>query len=210
MSANRFREYAAAGPLGMDPIYLTETEAYERVMGYRANHPYVVQSWYWLNDVAIPNMTQKSCSIERGPVVIEHEAIRLPNGLRLQYPGLKATESGYMWGLNNRVHNIYGGIVQENIVQALAGCVIKKQMVEIDKELGGVEFHEALTKGLEQTVKALGSVVHQVHDEILVISREKDADDVSDLMAEIMAKPMDWAPDLPLETEGGYSYCYDK
>lgn len=211
MSWRKFKDYAAAGPLGMDPMYFTDAEAYQRVSTYRANHPAVTGSWYWLNDVAIPSMMDRSCRLERGPVVIEHESILLPNGLRLQYPGLRPTEDGWTWGLNGRTHNIYGGIVQENIVQALAGCVIKEQMVRIDAELGGERFHRALTlDALDRAIDAKGSVVHQVHDEILVICRERDADDVLALMGEEMCRPIEWCPELPLESDGGYSYCYEK
>lgn len=219
MGHRKFRAYVATGPYGMDPIYLNEEEAFNTIQNYRRKHPWVKASWDWLTYVGLPALSDKGNDVERGPVILEHEQIRLPNGLALQYPNLVATEEGWVWGLNGKTHRIYGGIMQENIVQALAGVAIKEQMIEIDRELGGGTFAQELfakamtdaaVEQMKRQVQAKGAVVHQVHDEILAVCREQDAEDVAALMDEVMTTPLAWAPDLPLEVEGGYDYRYTK
>jgi DNA polymerase len=193
MGVDRFRDYAAAGPLGMDPIYLTETEAREAVYGYRRNNPWVKASWEWWDNFAFPMMASKNCNEDYKCIRLEHEAIVLPNEMRLQYPGLTHSDEGWFWGLGNEKHYIHGGVAQENDIQALAGVVIKSHMNAMDDEFDGDAF-----------------VVHQVHDEILVLCREIDAPAIDKRMDEIMTAPLWWAPDLPLKTEGGYDVKYSK
>lgn len=197
MGTDRFRTFCATGPLGMDPIYLSDADAYKTIQTYRANHPFVKASWDWLGYYAVPRMMDKTCSEARGPVLVEHEAIRLPSGLHLKYPNLTATEDGFTWGLNGYTHRIYGGILQENIVQALAACIIKEQMVGIDKEL-------------RTWLGGLARVVHQVYDEIIVVCHWRDAADVFAMMKAFMTKPISWMPQLPLAIEGGWDKRYSK
>lgn len=217
MGVDRFINFCAAGPLGMDPIYLTALQASHTIQTYRLNHPMVKASWDWLQYIALPLMLDKNASEPRGPVLIEHEGIRLPNGLRLEYPALEATEDGWQWGLTDTKHRIYGGIMQENCVQALAGVLIKEQMVEIQRELDAVDLERRAkqqllhdTRQLQRHLQRYGQVVHQVHDEILVVCHQRDADDVSALMDKVMSTPRPWAPDLPLAVEGGYAEAYTK
>jgi DNA polymerase I-like protein with 3'-5' exonuclease and polymerase domains len=91
-----------------------------------------------------------------------------------------------------------GPMIVHNCIQALTGRLINQSMLDIDKELGGsIHGHK-------------GAVVHQVHDEIIAVCREQDADDVSAMMDEVMTHAPGWAPGLPLAVEGGASYVYDK
>lgn len=212
MGAPKFKANAATGPMGTEPRYLTDGEAYDTIQTYRSSRPYVKASWNDLNYVALPTMTDPKANMPRGPVTFKHERIELPNGMSIRMPNLEAIEDGFRWGMNGVQHHPYGGIMQENIMQSLTGIILSDNMLAIDKQLGGNDFARTLNnrRDIEQAVSSRGAVVHQVHDEILAVCRERDAEDVSTLMDEIMTNTPDWATGLPLEVEGGYAYEYSK
>lgn len=214
----RFRVFVATGPYGMPPRYLTDGEASQTIMNYRSAHPKVVHSWHWLNDVAIPQLYTRGSGMDGRAVRYEHEAIRLPSGLALTYPNLQPTENGWQWGYTYG-RNLWGGTVQENIVQALTGVLIKEEMDELDRTLHGDEFtrqyqmgHRGLKpyRSVHDALASKAAVCHQVHDEVLLVCRERDADDICKTTKEIMTRPPSWAPDLPLEVEITYHPFYTK
>ena len=55
-----------------------------------------------------------------------------------------------------------------------------------------------------------GKVVLTVHDEIVVIAPEENADAILNKLIDYMTVPPTWAPDLPLAAEGGYDKGYSK
>jgi DNA polymerase len=92
MGAKKFRKTAAAGPLGMDPIYMTEDEAYNTVQAYRAGNSKIPAFWRYL-DARINQMTLTTCNeTDEHGLTFVHEGIILPSGRMLQYPGLHQTE----------------------------------------------------------------------------------------------------------------------
>jgi DNA polymerase I-like protein with 3'-5' exonuclease and polymerase domains len=192
MGADKFRSTCAIGPMGNPPIHLSAAEARDAVYKYRDKHRRVKDSWDWLQGSAIPLMQSKRTNVKRGPITVQHERILLPNGIALQYPNLEAEEDGWIFGMNGMTHRIYGGRLQENIVQALAGVLIKQQMLEISRRI------------------PWAPVVHQVHDEIIALAPEDRAEEAYNVMFEIMSTPPDWAPDLPLSADGGWAREYSK
>lgn len=195
MGKDKFRATCAIGAMGMAPLLLTVEEAERAVATYRRSNTAIADAWRTLQSQVIPRMTQENTHYEYGPLVIGPEQITRPNGLSLLYPNLQATEAGeYLWGLNDRVHRFYGGIALENIIQSLASDVVRGYMLEIDRDLQGI-----------------GQVVHQVHDEILIVCPEREADGVLKyVVTEVMSRAPAWATGLPLRAEGGYDYCYSK
>ena len=85
----------------------------------------------------------------------------------------------------------HGPRITENVVQALARLVITDQMLEI----------QALPEV---------DIVLQVHDEIIAIGSEHNADATMNKIIEIMRTAPEWCQDLPLDAEGGVSQVYDK
>jgi DNA polymerase I-like protein with 3'-5' exonuclease and polymerase domains len=53
-------------------------------------------------------------------------------------------------------------------------------------------------------------VVHSIHDELVVIAPEQHGDDIYQMMGGVMSKSPDWAPTLPLKSEGGIAREYSK
>jgi DNA polymerase len=171
-------------------IHLTEEEAYEAVLKYRQSHPNIQAKWYALQD-QLNGIYNENYAWYSGPVAFVHEGILLPNGMRLDYTGLTPHENGnWSYGTGNKFTFIYGGKMLENIIQALARIVLGQQMLAIHSE--GIH------------------IASSTHDEILMIVKEDEADDVQRRVEEIMRTPPDWAPDLPLDVEAGYAREYSK
>ena len=53
-------------------------------------------------------------------------------------------------------------------------------------------------------------VVLTVHDEIIAIGSDKDADKTLEKIMVIMKQPPTWCAELPLDAEGAHSKIYDK
>ena len=193
MGRDRFRVFCAAGPLGAAPIYLSDLEAFATITTYRLGAPKVVDSWNWFTYEGLSQMADTGAPpLERGCVTLGFEEIMLPGGLSLQYPDLTPTEDGWASYYNGNVKRLWGGILQENTIQSLAAELINEQM-------------DAIT-----ALDAPGRIVLQVHDEIVYCAPEREAEDIMSAMADIMTAPVPWAPGLPLNVEGGFSYEYKK
>ena len=119
--------------------------------------------------------------------------IRLPNGMFLHYPALTVSENDQIEFYDKYgISYIYGGLATENAVQALARIIVAEQMLDI---IDADSDYNVMT---------------MTHDEIVVICPDEKADKCLDDMLQIMRTPPTWAPDLPLDAEGGYAQDYSK
>jgi DNA polymerase len=146
--------------------------------------------WDYLQQMLGP-MTSDRCATQYKCIEFVKDAIVLPNGMKLQYPNLRCDEGEWICGIGKRIKRVYGGILDENVVQALARIVVFDQMLEIDA-LDGIH------------------VVSSTHDEVIALVREQEADDARAEMEKIMSVTPGWCPDLPLAAEGGYAREYSK
>ncbi|MDQ3273763.1 MAG: DNA polymerase [Actinomycetota bacterium] len=178
-------------------INFSYSEAAEAVELYRAENHMIVRGWKQLAQI-IPRMARKDFEYALGPVVFGHECVRLPSGLFLRYPELRVAPGQYesslgeasFAGRNNSRTKLYGGLMCENLVQALARCIIAEQMLVLKRE------GERL--------------VTTTHDEIVVVAPNRRAERVFERMIEVMSTPPEWAQGLPLFAEGGFSGEYSK
>jgi DNA polymerase len=124
---------------------------------------------------------------------IPGKGLTLPNGLHIQYPGLRAVsneETGkrelvyYSKGLPVR---IYGGKVVENICQAVARQVVAEQMLRVSKRY---------------------KVVLTVHDAVAIIAKKEEAAEAQAHLEECMSWNPKWAVGLPLSCESGMGASY--
>jgi len=92
-----------------------------------------------------------------------------------------------------KTETTWGGRLTENVVQALSRIVISDAMLSIQKDP-------------ELNV----DVVHTIHDEVVIIGTANNPDATMSKLIEHMCVPPIWAPDLPLDAEGGYDSCYSK
>jgi DNA polymerase len=84
-------------------------------------------------------------------------------------------------------NKIYGGKVVENVCQALARCIIAEQMVKISKRY---------------------RVVMTVHDSIIAMVKEEEAQEAQQYIEACMRWTPDWAEGLPLDCESGIGTSY--
>ena len=190
MGSKKYRAYMAGGPLGLPPVNLTEAEAQTHINTYRATHPATVQMWHRLDDL-IHLMQREDCNYTLGPVTLRHERIDLPNGTSLDFTGLRNEEGSWLYGMGKHYHFLWGGSLLENIVQGLARIPIGTAAIIAERELD-----------LE--------VASTTHDELICIGPETKAEENQKALEEIMRIRPSWAPDLPLDAEGGFDICYSK
>jgi DNA polymerase len=208
MGANKFWVTMNTGPMGMDPIPMSFEEASSIVETYRTTNFAVVDYWRTC-DAWIPQMIQGANDVTFGPLDVVGTNLVMPNGMALQYPNLRAVPDarGHSMQYSPELlpngelkirKFLWGGTLTENIVQALARIVITEQTIKIERWLDK-------TYGLD-----VSRTCHMVHDELIVIAPDGHAQTVFDKMVEIMGQPPEWAPDLPLECDGGFDENYIK
>jgi hypothetical protein len=200
MGAEKFRNTLAIGQAGISVnVELSEAERIVRL--YRQKNHKIVSLWSKCNNAVKQIITSKAGEIGRG-VSYNAEGLTFPNKLVLRYPALRLGADGMEYINDARVYRkflagepvgaqnwtrIYGGKITENLVQGLARIVVAEQMAEI---------------GL------LYKVVLQVHDEVVIMVDEDEADKAATVMEKIMSTPPKWALDLPVSCESGTGYNY--
>lgn len=121
----------------------------------------------------------------------DNKGIKLPNNMYIRYSGLgKETEDGkskVMYESRKGKISIWGGAVVENVVQALARIIVGEQMVKINEH-----YRAALT----------------VHDAVVIIAPEDEADKACSIVTEIMSQAPAWAADLPVACEAKVGATY--
>lgn len=193
MGHKKFRVQAALGALGTPRTYLTEQEAFTTVQNYRNNHASIKGMWDWLSKTIIPNMAQEGFELQYKCVTFVTGGVILPNGMMILYPDLQCDENNqWTFAKGDKRSKIYGGLMLENIIQALARVLVFEQMM-----------------ATEDKVPSL-ITVSSTHDEFLGIETEEQSETTFNTMIEEMSKSPTWAPDLPVKAEGGFAKNYSK
>jgi DNA polymerase len=204
MGDEKFQTTLALGVAG-PPIFIERFEAMRIVNLYRFENVKIVQLWNRCKEVLYNMENGKSGEVCRG-VTFNGSEMTLPNGMPLRYEQLIGTTGGYHYIGDQRAFKdatkrrilgepidlacwtrIYGGKVVENITQALARIIVADQLVKIS---------------------ARYKVVLQVHDEVVIVVDEEEAQQAADYMTEVMSTPPAWAPDLPLSCDVGFHERY--
>lgn len=155
------------------------------VSTWRSENPFTVNYWYYLNDL-IPHMAAGGRAVTDF-FTIEAKGVTLPNGMRIEYHGLRERGGDWFYLNRRKPTKLYGGKMLENVVQALARIVVAEQMVRI------AERYET---------------VMMTHDEVVFLMPEREADEGMQWALDIMHTPPRWMPDLPVAAEGGYAARY--
>jgi DNA polymerase len=204
MGAEKFRRTLEVGQGGISvSIELNEAERIVRL--YRQKNWKIVQLWQRCGS-ALTGMTQGGTGNIHDLIPYDSSGITLPNKFQIKYPALRQTSNGFEYIADARTYRkylkepsstdkqneiswtrIYGGKVTENLVQALAAIVIREQMTAI-----GQHYH----------------VAFQVHDEIIISTRDSDVDNAEQHLVRIMSTPPIWATDLPIACESGKAKNY--
>lgn len=164
---------------------------------YRETYPKIPILWQEGQD-AIASLLSGSTSPlgKEGVVLVNAFGIRLPNGLYLKYPNLRAVsgdrgrrEFVYDQKKGRAVipNRLYGGKLIENVCQALARIIIGEQMLMISRRQ---------------------KVVMTVHDAVGSIVPDADAAEGRAFVEECMRIKPKWADGLPLNCESKMGKSY--
>lgn len=173
---------------------------------WRSENKPIVDNWERLATVIIDMYLGREGSDKAISWGKDH--ILLPNGLKLHYPGLKASiiqskPNGFFsknapvkerladayYQSREGTTSIYDGLLDENIIQALARCAAADYLRVIAKKYRVVMFS---------------------HDEIVYLAKTKEAEAALHFGLDVCSKPPHWAPDLPVGAEGKYAREYSK
>ena len=184
---------------------VTEPEfAAKVVQTWRRKNNKIVAGWKRAEQVIFDMARPDLVPYMWGPLRIEPGRIRLPSGLYLTYPELFYQDTGdrpgfYYWE-GDYYKSLYGGLLIENIIQALSRIVMTDMMRNIHRR-----FAE---KGWSRKTHR---ICLTVHDELVAMHPTEDTDEVMRIMEEEMCKNPPWADDrLVLASEGGTAENYSK
>jgi DNA polymerase len=117
-------------------------------------------------------------------ILPQNNAILLPSGLSIRYNSLfsEQTDRGtqYLYKTRKGLVRIYGGKLVENVVQALANCILKEQMLRIKEQ------HRPLLT---------------VHDSVVFCVPDEKVHTACTFIQECMRWVPDWAEHLPVNCE---------
>lgn len=178
-------------------VEVSEAEAKSIIMTYRQTYNRIPELWDRANKALESLHYGNETTIDiPGLCKTDEIGITLPSGLHIQYPGLiRVTEErvvgdarpGWRYESKGVSTKVYGGLVTENICQAVARCVIGEQMLRVQKRY---------------------PVVLTVHDAIACIAPIEEAKIAQKYVEDCMSWRPKWAPDLPLACESGMGESY--
>lgn len=162
---------------------------------YREKNDAVVDAWTQGNDILEWIRDGKSHTAYNFLPVLGEAGIIKPSGLALPYPELRQElgDKGYEWfysarrGRSTMKDKVYGSKVFQRITQSLARDIMAEHTMKINKELW---------------------VAGLVHDELISIVPDDEAEDAKQFITGVMRTPPAWAPDLPLDCEVGIGRRY--
>ena len=185
---------------------ITDQEALNLTKLYRTDYAKVVEMWNKgtsVLDALLKDQTMTYCKddvVRIGPAFKDAAALLFninglikPNGMVLTYPDLKKTKNKdtgkdeYTYQQRNGRDKVYGSKVFQRCTQSLARDIMAEIIVSISRKY---------------------RVVGTVHDEILLLVEEDNAERALEDLLATMRTPPAWAPDLPLDAEGGIAESY--
>ena len=187
----------AKGALGGPPVFFSLDQCKHIINTYRRRNYKITQGWEVCKDIIEDMAEGRSGShkaIHWGGDDEGNGYIVLPNGMTLKYPDLRKAKGDKGWdewtyqsGLMRK--KIYGGLLCENLVQALARIIVGTQMLWIDKK-----YRAVMT----------------THDEVVAHAKKAQAEKCYQHMMKCMSTPLPWCMDIPLNCEGGWDVNYSK
>lgn len=182
---------------------LTDEEMAEIVDKWRDASPHIVALWRSLEQAAIRAVRRKGSTLSTvGRIRFDYEDgvlwMTLPSGRRIAYWGAEFGEDRFgnkaltYMGTDQKTKkwtrlSTWGGRLAENLTQATARDCLKEAMLRLDAAGYDIRGH--------------------VHDEVIVTC---PMNTTVDEIAEIMGRPIDWAPGLLLRADGYECNYYRK
>lgn len=157
---------------------------------YRESYPAIPALWKQGQRCLEAMLTGQTAPIGVRPdaLYLDADGFVLPSGYKLGYADLRKDEEGqFSYKTRNGRVKIYGGKVVENVVQAIARCVIAEQMVNIS-----YEYRPVMT----------------VHDAIAIVAPVAEAERAQAFVEQCFRETPVWAEGLPLNCESGIGDNY--
>jgi DNA polymerase len=179
----------------MGGVDLDEAESRGIVDTWRASYPEIVRGWRKCHN-ALPTILRGATTAAVDPwgmVVPVPEGLQTIKGL-IRYPDLRTERNDdnrmeFVYGNGRNKARIYAGKIDENVVQHLARCVIADNALTMQQVTG---LNPAL----------------MVHDELVYVVPEGEAQQVLDTVQSIMRTPPEWWPELVTWSEGDIADTY--
>lgn len=183
-------------------VDLDDNQAAKIVTAWREAYPEIVKAWATCQN-AITDMIRPADKPlppldPWGLTVPVKHGIRLPQGMMIRYPNLrqewdeKAGRQNWVYGEGRHKAKLYGSKMVENLIQALSRIALTDIMLTYSKTPLGKRY----------------PIAHCVHDEIICVTHQDDAQEVLGLLHHLMRTPPAWFPDLVTWSEGDIAQRY--
>lgn len=176
-------------------VDITESESEDIVNKWRGEYYEITAGWRTCHNM-LPTILRGATGNAVDPwgmVVPTPDGLKTPKGI-IRYPDLRTerNEEGrmeFVYGHGRNKARIYAGKIDENIVQHLARCVVADNALAVKKETGR---NPAL----------------MVHDELVYVVPEAEAEGLLDVVQQTMRTPPIWWPELITWSEGDIADTY--
>jgi hypothetical protein len=167
---------------------------------YRRENAAIVQLWDFAERMVGRIYDKKfGPCFTLGVLEVVEDGFRGPDGTILHYPHIQMKDRAwsYLAGRNQR-SKLYGGLIVENIIQYLERVVMARFMLRLEREhLAGIRRPGQVAK-----------IAWTSHDEVTAVVPEERGEETYNTMLRLLNEPPAWAPDLPLNSEGGFGRVY--
>lgn len=190
--------------MGALKMGLNEEELLDLVKLWRQANLKIIKLWWDVEKAAMTAVREKTTALMQYGLTFSYESgiffIQLPSGRRLAYvrPRIenddrfnkpKLTYEGIEQGTKQWGRlNTYGPKLVENIVQAVSRDCLAEAMLRLDGYGYKIAFH--------------------VHDEVVLEVPKSEGS--LEVVNEVMSRPLDWAPGLPLRADSYETDYYKK
>lgn len=182
----------------MGGIELTERESQDVVAQWRTTYNEIVEGWR-ASDRAIESIAAgEHTKIDPwGLLTTAPFGIQTPVG-QIRYPYLRREldeetgKTNWLYGRGRKTAKLYGAKCVENQVQMLARNVLVDNILAFAQTPLGREY----------------PLAHTVHDEVVYVVKDADAQPVLDSLIELMSQPPSWWPELITFAEGDIAQTY--
>ena len=174
----------------MGGVVMTIEQVKPVVELYRSRYAYVKAAWKIGDDALHALVNGQALEFFRGTCRTDpaHNGIRLPNGLHLQYPGLRRVtndEGKAEWVFDSKYgpERIYGSKVFQGCTQAIARCIMGEGLLRIQKWT---------------------PVRLTIHDSAYWLALQDEAEASLARGIACITAPVPYCPGLPLAAEGSF------
>jgi DNA polymerase I-like protein with 3'-5' exonuclease and polymerase domains len=187
MSWRKFKETVRLLSKGKD---VPDDEA-ERIVNLWRDTYYAIPQLWKSADKALAAISTGADYTIGNMIHTNKKGLVTPPQNQIYYPNLRRTSEGWVYDTKKfktvEPVKVYGGKIVENICQHLARNIIAEQWMEIAKKY---------------------EVKLQVHDEVVALVPENEAEEAAEWMVKVMSTSPEWWPEIPLAAEANFGKSY--